>query len=127
MQNHLTAVPHHVFYIRGLGNTDFDLAASQPVSIIMDDVVMENVILKSFPLFDMEAVEVIRGPQGTLFGRNTTAGIIKFNTAKPRQDFDAYTKLSVGNLGTMNFEGAAGGGLSDTLSATGICAVTKSR
>lgn len=105
------------FYIRGLGNTDFDLAASQPVSIIMDDVVMENVILKSFPLFDMEAVEVIRGPQGTLFGRNTTAGIIKFNTAKPRQDFDAYTKLSVGNLGTMNFEGAAGGGLSDNLSA----------
>jgi iron complex outermembrane receptor protein len=105
------------FYIRGLGNTDFDLAASQPVSIIMDDVVMENVILKSFPLFDMEAVEVIRGPQGTLFGRNTTAGIIKFNTAKPRQDFDAYTKLSVGNLGTLNFEGAAGGGLSDNLSA----------
>ncbi len=105
------------FYIRGLGNTDFDLAASQPVSIVMDDVVMENVILKSFPLFDMEAVEVIRGPQGTLFGRNTTAGIIKFNTAKPRQDFDAYTKVSVGNLGTLNFEGAAGGGLSDTVSA----------
>ena len=66
------------FYVRGLGNIDFDLAASQPVSVIMDEVVMENVVLKSFPIFDMEQVEVIRGPQGTLFGRNTTAGIVKF-------------------------------------------------
>ena len=71
------------FYIRGLGNTDFDLAASQPVSIVMDEVVMENVVLKSFPLFDVEQVEVIRGPQGTLFGRNTTAGIVKFDSVKP--------------------------------------------
>ena len=48
------------FYIRGLGNTDFDLAASQPVSIIVDEVVQENVILKSFPLFDIERLEVLR-------------------------------------------------------------------
>ncbi|CAM5219108.1 TonB-dependent receptor [Alishewanella longhuensis] len=105
------------FYIRGLGNTDFDLAASQPVSIVMDDVVMENVILKSFPLFDVQQVEVIRGPQGTLFGRNTTAGIIKFDTVKPRQDFDAYLKTTAGTLGTAHFEGAVGGGLTDSLSA----------
>ena len=101
------------FYIRGLGNTDFDLAASQPVSIVMDDVVKENVILKSFPLFDVEQVEVIRGPQGTLFGRNTTAGIIKFDSVKPSDDFDAYVKLGAGNLGTINFEGAVGGSLSE--------------
>lgn len=105
------------FYIRGLGNTDFDLAASQPVSIVMDDVVMENVILKSFPLFDVQQVEVIRGPQGTLFGRNTTAGIIKFDSVKPRQDFDAYLKTTAGTLGTAHFEGAVGGGLTDSLSA----------
>lgn len=105
------------FYIRGLGNTDFDLAASQPVSIIMDDVVMENVILKSFPLFDVQQVEVIRGPQGTLFGRNTTAGIIKFDSVKPTQDFDAYVKSTAGTLGQFNLEGAAGGGLTDELSA----------
>ncbi|KKO47802.1 TonB-dependent receptor [Arsukibacterium sp. MJ3] len=105
------------FYIRGLGNTDFDLAASQPVSIIMDEVVMENVILKSFPLFDVQAVEVIRGPQGTLFGRNTTAGIIKFDSVKPRQDFDGYFKTSAGSLGMLNVEGAVGGGLTDALSA----------
>jgi iron complex outermembrane receptor protein len=103
------------FYIRGLGNTDFDLAASQPVSIIMDDVVKENVILKSFPLFDIQQVEVIRGPQGTLFGRNTTAGIIKFDSVKPTEDFDAYGKMSLASFGTINIEGAVGGGLADNL------------
>lgn len=104
------------FYIRGLGNTDFDLAASQPVSIVMDDVVKENVILKSFPLFDVEQVEVIRGPQGTLFGRNTTAGIVKFDSVKPSEDFDAYVKLGVGNLGTINLEAAVGGELAENVS-----------
>ncbi|MDO6568042.1 TonB-dependent receptor [Alteromonas sp. 1_MG-2023] len=105
------------FYIRGLGNTDFDLAASQPVSIIMDEVVMENVVLKSFPLFDVQQVEVLRGPQGTLFGRNTTAGIIKFDTVKPTQDLEGYAKAGFGSYGTMNFEGAISGGLTDELSA----------
>ncbi len=101
------------FYIRGLGNTDFDLAASQPVSVIMDDVVKENVILKSFPLFDIQQVEVIRGPQGTLFGRNTTAGIVKFDSVKPTEDFDGYTKIGLGSFGTTNLEGAVGGSLGD--------------
>lgn len=103
------------FYMRGLGNTDFDLAASQPVSVIMDDVVMENVVLKSFPLFDIQQVEVIRGPQGTLFGRNTTAGIIKFDSVKPSEDFDAYVKASIGSYNTRNIEAAVGGGLTDNL------------
>jgi iron complex outermembrane receptor protein len=105
------------FYIRGLGNVDFDLAASQPVSIIVDEVVLENVILKSFPLFDIERVEVLRGPQGTLFGRNTPAGIVKFDTKKPTQEFGGDVSLSYGDLGSMAIEGAVGGGLSDTVSA----------
>lgn len=103
------------FYMRGLGNADFDLAASQPVSVVMDDVVMENVVLKSFPLFDVQQVEIIRGPQGTLFGRNTTAGIVKIDTVKPDEDFDAYVKSSFGSFGTFNLEGAVGGALSDDL------------
>ncbi|MGI9276985.1 MAG: TonB-dependent receptor [Endozoicomonas sp.] len=103
------------FYIRGMGNTDFDLAASQPVSVIMDEVVMENVILKSFPLFDIQQVEVLRGPQGTLFGRNTTAGIVKFDTRKPTFETEGYATLGVGQLGTRNIEMAIGGGLSESL------------
>jgi iron complex outermembrane receptor protein len=99
------------FYLRGLGNTDFDLAASQPVSIVMDEVVMENVILKSFPLFDIERVEVLRGPQGTLFGRNTPAGIIKFDSVKPSEEFNGYARLTVGEAETINFEAAFGGSL----------------
>jgi len=111
------------FYLRGLGNIDFDLAASQPVSVIMDDVVMENVVLKSFPIFDMEQVEVIRGPQGTLFGRNTTAGIIKFNSRKPTNEANGHFSGSYGTYGTADLEAAAGGALiEDTLSirASGI-------
>ncbi len=104
------------FYIRGLGNADFDLAASQPVSIIEDDIVLENVVLKSAPLYDIESAEVDRGPQGTLFGRNTTAGIVKFTTAKPTDTVDGYGSISYGELGTVNAEGALGGPLSDTLS-----------
>ncbi len=103
------------FYIRGLGNTDFDLAASQPVSIVMDEIVMENVVLKSFPLFDIERVEVLRGPQGTLFGRNTPAGIVKFDTVKPGDAQEGYLSGSIGRFATAKVEGAIGGPLTDTL------------
>jgi iron complex outermembrane receptor protein len=91
------------FYIRGLGNTDFDLAASQPVSIIVDDVVLENVVLKSFPLFDIDRVEVLRGPQGTLFGRNNP-GIVNF-TVKPKAGFDGDVGLPMANSGTTTVKG----------------------
>ena len=103
------------FYIRGLGNIDFDLAASQPVSVIMDDVVKENVVLKSFPLFDIQQVEVLRGPQGSLFGRNTTAGIVKFDSFKPSREPAGRVALALGTDGHVNFDGAAGGALSDSL------------
>ncbi len=103
------------FYIRGLGNTDFDLNASQPVSLVYDDVVLENPILKGFPVFDVERVEVLRGPQGTLFGRNTPAGIVKFDTVRPDAD-GGYLRASYGRFDTVTVEGAVGGQLSDTVS-----------
>jgi iron complex outermembrane receptor protein len=104
------------FYIRGLGNSDLALAASQPVSIIVDEVVLENVVLKSYPLFDIERVEVLRGPQGTLFGRNTPAGIVKFDTVKPSQETTADLSLTYGELETAIIQGAVGGG-TETLAA----------
>jgi iron complex outermembrane receptor protein len=105
------------FYIRGLGNTDFDLNASQPVSLVYDDVVLENPILKGFPIFDIGQVEVLRGPQGTLFGRNTPAGVVKIDSNKPTQDTQGYVDVSYGNLGNANLEGAIGGALSQDWSA----------
>ena len=105
------------FYIRGQGNTDFDLNASQPVSLVYDDVVQENPILKGFPMFDMASVEMYRGPQGTLFGRNSPAGVIRFTSARPEQEFGGYGKISYGSYGTANIEGAVTGGLSEGISA----------
>ncbi|MFT5757827.1 MAG: iron complex outermembrane receptor protein [Alteromonadaceae bacterium] len=105
------------FYIRGLGNTDFDLLASQPVSLIYDDVVLENALTKGMPMFDIERVEVLRGPQGTLFGRNTPAGIIKVQSKKPTQDFDASVSASYGSFDTVDMRLGIGGALTDTLSA----------
>jgi iron complex outermembrane receptor protein len=104
------------FYIRGLGNTDFDLNPSQPLSLIYDDVVQENPILKGFPVFDLEMVEMFRGPQGTLFGRNTPAGVIKFNSVRPSQERGGYVQASYGSQNSISVEGAVGGALSDTWS-----------
>lgn len=95
------------FYIRGLGNTDFDPNAAQPVSVVYDDVALENPMLKSFPVFDLKAVEVLRGPQGTLFGRNTPAGVIKLDSAKPTDDkIGGYATASWGTYNTVNAESA---------------------
>ncbi len=105
------------FYMRGLGNSDFDLNASQPVSLVLDNVVQENPILKGFPVFDVERIEVLRGPQGTLFGRNTPAGLIKFDSVKPSQDFQGFASLSYGSKETTDFRTAVGGGLTNELSA----------
>lgn len=105
------------FYMRGLGNSDFDLNASQPVSLVVDNVVQENPILKGFPVFDIERVEVLAGPQGTLFGRNTPAGLVKIDSAKPTQDFDGFASLSYGSKNTSDLRAAVGGGLTDELSA----------
>ncbi|HEU4460483.1 MAG TPA: TonB-dependent receptor [Methylibium sp.] len=95
------------FYIRGYGNVDFRLNASQPVSLVYDDVVQENPILKGFPVFDLEQIEVLRGPQGTLFGRNAPGGVVKFDSVKPNaKKLEGYGSFSYGTHATRNAEGA---------------------
>lgn len=104
-------------YIRGLGNTDFDLNANGPVSVVLDGVPLENPILRGFPLFDVERIEILRGPQGTLFGRNTPAGVVKFETAKPSEQPDGFVRLAIGRFDTVDAEGAFGGSLGGGFSA----------
>ena len=111
------------FYIRGLGNTDFDFNASQPVSLVYDDVVLENPILKGFPVFDIDRVEVLRGPQGTLFGRNTPAGIVKFDSVKPSDDLNGYGRISYGTYNNINAQGAVGGSIIDDAVSVRISAL----
>ncbi len=103
------------FYIRGFGNTDFDLNASQPISLVYDGVPYENPILKGYPVFDLEAIEVLRGPQGTLFGRNAPGGVIKFDSVRPGEAFGGYGRASWGTYNTMDAEGAVNVPVNDML------------
>ena len=106
------------FYIRGQGNTDFDLNASQPVGLVVDDIVQESPMLKGFPVFDVDQVEVLRGPQGTLFGRNSPAGVIKFDSVKPViGKTEGYASVGFGNDSAVNAEGAVNLPISDTMAA----------
>lgn len=105
------------FYIRGQGNTDFDLNASQPVGLVVDDIVQESPMLKGFPVFDTDQIEVLRGPQGTLFGRNSPAGVIKFDSARPVFKTEGYLTVGLGNDGVKNAEGAYNLPVSDTVAA----------
>ncbi|WP_434212204.1 TonB-dependent receptor [[Pseudomonas] boreopolis] len=106
------------FYIRGYGNTDFTTYASQPVSLVYDDVVLENAFLKGFPMFDLAGVEVLRGPQGTQFGRNTPAGVVKFNSVKPAiGSSDGYVNASYGTHATTSLEGAVNIPINDAWAA----------
>ena len=97
------------FYIRGLGNTDFDLNANGPVSVVLDEVPLENAILRGFPLFDVERVEVLRGPQGTLFGRNTPAGVVKLESVKADAADRNFARIGFSRFDTVDAEAAVGG------------------
>jgi len=95
------------FYIRGYGNPDFRANASQPVSLVYDDVVLESPLLKGFPIFDLSRVEVLAGPQGSLFGRNTPGGVVKFDSAAPEIGAtDGFGSVSFGTYKTTNVEAA---------------------
>ncbi|MFG6486658.1 TonB-dependent receptor [Roseateles sp. BYS78W] len=103
------------FYVRGLGNTDFDMNASQPVGLVYDDVVQESIALKGFPVFDMAQVELLRGPQGTLFGRNSPAGVMKFDSARPTKRLEGYANVGWGRWNAVNVETAVNVPVNDDL------------
>jgi iron complex outermembrane receptor protein len=105
------------FYLRGLGNIDFDVNANQPVAMIYDEIALENNTLRSLPLFDVERIEVLKGPQGSLFGRNTNAGVIKIDSVRPDAERDGYFSAAYGSRETFIAEGASNFSFSDTLTA----------
>lgn len=105
-------------YLRGFGNPDFDVNAQQPVAYLFDEVALNNPTLRSLPLFDLARVEVLKGPQGSLFGRNTNAGAIKVESMKPSSvEREGYVKAGYGSRGTLMAEGASNFAVSDNISA----------
>ncbi len=102
--------------IRGAASSDFTSNNESPVAIYVDDVYISQMSGTGFMLFDMERVEILRGPQGTLYGRNATGGLAHFITRKPTQEFEGYGQVTVGEYDQVKFEGAVGGGLTETLS-----------
>jgi len=99
------------WFLRGVGVNTSSLVS--PIGVYFDEVYYSNLDLHSFPLFDLDRVEVLRGPQGTLWGKNTTGGAIHFVSRKPTSETDGYVKLGVGNLDLRALEAAFGGALID--------------
>lgn len=101
------------FFLRGVGLNDFADAQENPVAVYVDDVYKPAMGGLALQLFDIERIEVLRGPQGALFGRNSTGGVIHYVTKRPSAEFDAYADLSYGDFNQRKAEGAIGGALAD--------------
>ncbi|MGI9225584.1 MAG: TonB-dependent receptor [Woeseiaceae bacterium] len=102
--------------IRGIGLNDLSDSNEGPVAIYVDDVYVGILTAQAGQLYDLERVEVVRGPQGTLYGRNTTGGLVHFVTRLPGAELDGYAEIAVGNDSRLKFEAAVGGSLSDRVS-----------
>ncbi|WP_405226820.1 TonB-dependent receptor [Lentisalinibacter sediminis] len=95
--------------IRGVGLNDYAVNNNPAAGIYVDEVYLVSPAMLTFQLFDLERIEVLKGPQGTLYGRNTTAGAVNFISRKPTEDFNATATLDVGNYDFVGAEGAIGG------------------
>ncbi len=92
---------HLIVHIRGIGESEPILTADPPVSIYVDGVVVGRSTGAVFDIVELERIEVLRGPQGTLYGRNTTGGAVNFITRKPGDEFGVRVMAGYGNLGAL--------------------------
>ena len=106
-----TGVP--LYTIRGVGFQDYSTGASSTVGIYFDQVAMPYTVMTRGLLFDAERVEVLKGPQGDLYGRNTTAGQINFISNKPSEEFEVGVNVGYSSYSTVDFEGFVNGSMGE--------------
>ena len=105
------------YTLRGIGFNTINLSATSTVGTYVDEVAYAYPIMNTGPVMDLERVEVLKGPQGTLYGRNTTAGLINFITAKPTDRFEGGLSVDLGNYETYNIAGHVSGPLGEGIAA----------
>lgn len=106
------------FNLRGVSQNNFQDNLEAPVAVYIDEVYLGSMNALGLQMFDMERVEVLRGPQGTLFGRNATGGLIHFLTRDASETrLNGYVEGTVAEFGTYSVEGALGGALSSGVRA----------
>lgn len=104
------------FSIRGVTQNDFADHTESPNAVYIDEGYIAAPQGQVFALFDLDRVEILKGPQGTLFGRNATGGLVHFITRQPTRTFESFVDLTYGSYDQVRFESAVSGPFSDTLS-----------
>lgn len=104
------------FAVRGVAQADFARHTESPNAVYVDDVYLASTNAQNFGMFDMDRVEVLRGPQGTLFGRNATGGLVHYITNDPTDYLDGFADVTYGRFNHVRLEGAIGGPLGGNFS-----------
>ncbi|MEO5578617.1 MAG: TonB-dependent receptor [Sphingomicrobium sp.] len=113
-------------YIRGIGQPDALQTFDPAVGVYVDDVYLSRIRGNQLELLDLERIEVLRGPQGTLYGKNTIGGAIKFVSRKPGQEYRATGTIALGSYDQFDLKGAASGPVTETL-AVGFAVMRSKR
>ncbi|ETI65815.1 hypothetical protein C100_00385 [Sphingobium sp. C100] len=106
-----------VYTLRGVGFYETSIGAYPSVSIYVDEIPLSFPVLTAHSTFDLERLEVLKGPQGTLFGQNATGGAINYIAAKPTSSFEAGASLTYGRFNQVDVEGYVSGPLAEGLKA----------
>ena len=104
-------------FIRGIGLTSIDLGADGAVAFLQNGAIISRPAAQLSGFYDLQQVEVLRGPQGTTYGRGATAGVINMVTARPTAEPSGYARVSYGNYDALTLEGAAGAGIAEGVMA----------
>lgn len=101
------------FVIRGIGTQDFAPNSAPTAAVYIDEVYLGSNVVTGFQIFDVERVEVLKGPQGTLFGRNTTGGAVSYTSKRPTDEFEGYAEVGYGRYQAVETNVALGGAVAD--------------